>query len=227
MISRKGLLALNSSAEFREKVLKSLQYLAKLLTATGTGGSVAKSLAKHFSAVRRLVTFLRWVKYSDSFVEAAATPALPLRCVLYAEASLNVTVDTMQDAVTLDQLGLLGQLRLPDAFGMSFERITALLDALLAAVGTAAALLKLHAAAYTQRCKQRLELLGYVGDLLKNIQNADLSVGGVAPGETLAAVGGLTAAMLSARKVRLKLAPPGPGSSVEHLQNGSQPKLKR
>ena len=72
--SRKGAIALSSSADFREKLLKALQYLAKLLVATGAGGSITKALAKHFSSCRRLVTFLRWVKYSNNFEEAAATP---------------------------------------------------------------------------------------------------------------------------------------------------------
>lgn len=202
-MQRKHVLALNSSAEFREKLLKALQYFAKLLLARGVGGPTTKALAKHFSACRRLVTFLRWVKYADNFTEAAATPPGPLQSLLYAEASLNVTVDAMQDAVTLEQLGVLGRWRLP----AGFERLAELLDALLAAIGTAAAVLKLRAASSTQAFQKRLELLGYVGDLLKNVQNAELSV---APGATLAAVGGLTAASLSARKIRLKLAPPTP-----------------
>ena len=208
VLSRKGILALNSSAEFREKVLKALQYLAKLLVAARVGGSLAKTLAKHFSSCRRLVTFLRWVRYSDNFIEASTTTAEPLRSLLYAEATLNVTVDAMQDVVTIDKLGLLGTVRLRGAFGVSFERLAETLDALLAAVGVAVGVARLRAAAASQQLQRRLELLGYVGDLLKNVHNAELSVVGLAPGETLAAMGGLAAASLSARKLRNKLAPP-------------------
>ena len=208
VLSRKGILALNSSAEFREKVLKALQYLAKLLVAARVGGSLAKTLAKHFSSCRRLVTFLRWVRYSDNFIEASTTTAEPLRSLLYAEAALNVTVDAMQDVVTIDKLGLLGTVRLRGAFGVSFERLAETLDALLAAVGVAVGVARLRAAAASQQLQRRLELLGYVGDLLKNVHNAELSVVGLAPGETLAAMGGLAAASLSARKLRNKLAPP-------------------
>lgn len=215
MMSRKHVLALNSSAEFREKIMKALQYLAKLFVALGAGDAATKSLAKHFSACRRLVTFLRWVKYSDNFIEAAATPAKPLRGLLYAEASLNVTVDCMCDVITLKQLGLLGRVRLPAVLGMSFERLTDVLDALLAAIGVTAAILKLRAAAASQTLTRRLELVGYIGDLLKNVHNAELDFGGVVPGATLAAVGGLTAAALSARKIKLKLAPASEGMSLK------------
>ena len=138
-------LKLSSSADFREKILKALQYFCKLLVAIGLGKKTTAALAKHVSSCRRLVTFLRCVKYADSFREAEATAEQPLRGLLYAEATLNVTVDTMCDVVTLEKLGLLGRLRLPGAFGMSWEKVAEVLDALLAAIGSAAAALKLQA----------------------------------------------------------------------------------
>ena len=204
-ITHKGVLALSSSAEFREKCLKALQYLAKLFAATGAGGAFSKALAKHVSSCRRLVTFLRCVKYSANFEEAAETTAEPLRGLLYAEATLNVTVDSMQDVVTLEKLGLV---RLPRWLS-GFEKLAEVLDAVLAAVGVAVGVLRLQAASAAKQLPHKLQLIGYVGDLLKNVHAAHPSIG---PGETLAALGGLAAASLSARKIRLKVAPPPPPS---------------
>ena len=221
--NKKGVLALNSSAEFREKLLKVFQYFCKLLVATGNGGATSKSLAKHFSSVRRLVTFMRWVKYTDNFVEAKATSAEPMRSLLYAEATLNVTVDSMQDVVTLEKLGVLGSVRLPSFLGVGWERIAEYLDALLAAVGVTIGVLKLRAAAASARFTKRLELLAYTGDLLKNVHNAEMSLVGL-PGATLAALGGLTAASISTRKVTLKLAPPAAPS--EKPSGGAQGEAK-
>ena len=93
-------------------------------SATGAGGAFSKALAKHVSSCRRLVTFLRWVKYSANFEEAAETTAEPLRGLLYAEATLNVTVDSMQDVVTLEKLGLV---RLPRWLS-GFEKLAEVLE---------------------------------------------------------------------------------------------------
>ena len=217
---------LSSSTDFREKILKALQYFCKLLVAIGLGKKTTAALAKHVSSCRRLVTFLRCVKYADSFREAEATAEQPLRGLLYAEATLNVTVDTMCDVVTLEKLGLLGRLRLPGAFGMSWEKVAEVLDALLAAIGSAAAALKLQAlyaanSASSKLDPARLALVGYIGDLLKNIHSAgadDHMLGVVDPGPLLAAIGGLTAASLSARKIKLKLLPAAITESVAQKQ---------
>ncbi len=109
---------------------------------------------------------------------------------------------------------------------MSWEKVAEVLDALLAAIGSAAAALKLQAlyaanSASSKLDPARLALVGYIGDLLKNIHSAgadDHMLGVVDPGPLLAAIGGLTAASLSARKIKLKLLPAAITESVAQKQ---------
>ena len=109
---------------------------------------------------------------------------------------------------------------------MSWEKVAEVLDALLAAIGSAAAALKLQAlyaanSASSKLDPARLALVGYIGDLLKNIHSAgadDHMLGVVDPGPLLAAIGGLTAASLSARKIKLKLLPAAITESVAQRQ---------
>ena len=206
----KGHIALSASGDFRSNATKTLQYLFKLLYACGAG-KTCKDVAKSLSAARRIMCFLRLVKYADDVREANVTYEQPLRGLLYAEAALNVTVDGMNDIITLQQLGLLGSLRLPGlSSSWTFQRIADALDTALAAVGTAIGLLKLQAAAASASVftKQRVALIAYVGSLLKNMHAADLNGFPLGPGDRLAALGGMISAAISANKQLQKCLPP-------------------
>ena len=207
----KGLLTLSTSSDFREKAIKTLQYLAKLLYACGFGGARTKDIAKFLSSSRDVMTFMRWVKYGGDFDEARSTHEEPLRSLMLTEATLNVTVDCMNDVIVLNKLGLVG--RLPALTpSWSFGRLTNLLDSILAAVGVAVAVFKIRAAASESAlAKQRVALISYIGSLLKNTNATQLQL---APfhGDRLAALGGLLSAAISTNKLITKHLPPTPPS---------------
>ena len=222
LMPSRGLLALNSSAEFREKALKLVQFVAKFLAAFSHNATL-KSLAKSVSSARRLITFLRWVKYFDDFVAARGMRSTPLRGLQYAEASLNLTIDMMADVITLDKLGLLLGARLPKLGRWTFEEVVNKLDVLLATVGIAASVINLRTALATLRyseeqiepaadtkaapkaasglSKQKIALLKYVSDFIKAVDAAGMH-GHLAPGERLGALGGIVGAFISAGKLR-------------------------
>ena len=210
----KGHIALSASGDFRSNATKTLQYFFKLLYACGVGGKTSKDVAKTLSAARRIMTFLRLVKYADDVREARTTHEQPLRTLLYLETALNVTVDAMNDLITLHDLGLLGRLQLPSlGSSWSFERVTNALDSALAAVGTAIGLVKLQAAAASSTIftKQRIALIAYVGGLLKNLNAAKLNtIPLLGPGDRVAALGGMISAAISANKQVQKCLPPPP-----------------
>ena len=95
---------------------------------------------------------------------------------MLTEATLNVTVDCMNDVIVLNKLGLVG--RLPALTpSWSFGRLTNLLDSILAAVGVAAAVFKIRAAASESAlAKQRVALISYIGSLLKNTNATQLQL---------------------------------------------------
>lgn len=222
-------IVLAESATYREKVLKALQYGAKLGVAVSPDAQpLLSSVAKSIGSARRLVCFLRWVKYFDDYRAACGERDEWLRALLMGESLLNIVVDGMQDVATLHRLGLLGPLGqlLPARFEQAADR----LDSCNLALGLVGAAVKLRrvpapaplelaagssgkderraqqAAERHKRTKAQVALLKYGLDLCKAVDAA----GGSLPGARLAAFGGLASSLLSAAKLREKLAPPPP-----------------
>ena len=198
----KGTLALSSSAEFREKALQIVQYVCKLLTAFDLGDAWAKRLTSSTAAARRLMKLLGWVKFFKNFT-AAENEAGAMRPLLYAQASLALTVDVMRDAVTLEKLQLA---TLP---GLSrrwtFARLNEFVDACLAAVGITIAAIRLRAAVAEG------ELTALRTSLFKSLchlgKAADAGKLGGGPGDKIGALSGLLNTLLAARELKKKLAP--------------------
>lgn len=196
----KGVYTLSASSDFREKAIKVLQYLAKLLHACGVGGKQTKEVAKFLSSGRDVMTLMRWVKYTSDFEDARGTVEQPLRALMFTEATLNVTVDCMNDLNVLGKLGIVGPLPALSP-RWSFARLTNLLDSILAAVGTAVTILQLRAATTESAlAKQRLALVSYIGSVLKNTHATQLSLGPF-HGDRTAALGGFLSAAISANKL--------------------------
>ena len=186
-------LALTGSAEFREKAVKAIQYLAKLLD--------LQELSKAASAARRFMSLLKWVKYFDDARAARALPSQPLRGLACSECYVVTAMDGIQDIITLDKFNLL-PFKLPKAF----ERTAALLDVLLASIGILIGLVKLSATKVTDELfpfaqSARVALLKSLCDFVKNVDAAKL----MAPGRHLAALGGLLGAAISTDKIAFKL----------------------
>jgi len=211
-------LALNTSAEFREKTCKAVQYAAKLLAASGHGGALADSLAKSMSSARRLIAFLRWVKYLEELraLSRRGQCTSLLRGLQISECVLNLSLDAISDVITLDKLGLLAGRKLPRLGRWTLQQLAEALDVLLASVGIAISVINLRAALATRRIadkdgttiatadvgmsKQRIALLKYICDFVKNVDAAGMG-GRLAPGDRLGALGGVVGALISAQKL--------------------------
>ncbi len=181
------------------------------------------------SAARKLFQLGKWVQYWNDFRTAREEPPGRLRQLLFVEASLNLTIDVMIDAATLDRIGVLSPSarglrpnRLPSGFELWADRLdmvraaasigaasirrSRLLDPPVASAGAAkngaSAPSAEDAARREQISKQRVALLKNFCDLSNK---ADAS-GVVVPGERLAALAGLVASLLSARKLVQKAA---------------------
>ena len=127
--------------ELREKTLKVVQYVAKLiaqlLSPDGASATRLRSLAKHLSSVRRLIKLLRWVKYGQDYLDAQREPKEPMRRLLLFEFGLNLSVDVMQDAVTLEKVGAIPKGVIPKWLEKLADRLDLLLcvvDVVLASV---------------------------------------------------------------------------------------------
>lgn len=231
----KALVALSQSADFREKVLKLMQYSAKLATLTGSRSPTLQRLAKSIGAARRLICLLRWVRYYEDYVSARDEPMPALRAIVRTEAALNFVVDGLQDLVTLQQLGLLGPLgkRLPPRLAQVADTI----DSANLSLGMLGAALRLQrtlaaapasaehphgngggvtlsngAGAGSRSASERqkvvrsqLALLKYGCDLLKAVDASGVG-GSHLPGAQLGALGGLVSSVLSSHKLAEKLA---------------------
>ncbi|KAL3912150.1 MAG: hypothetical protein SGPRY_008436, partial [Prymnesium sp.] len=135
---------LSASAEFRDKLLKAIQYAAKLAIALLNRSEAARSSqhvstlqlsAKTISTARRFVTLLRWVKYADGVKAAREEEKPELRCLMYSEICLSTVVDALQDLVTLDRIGAFGK---PGRLPGIVELLANNLDVVLAANGIVA-----------------------------------------------------------------------------------------
>ena len=207
----KGVLALSSSAEFREKALQVVQYVCKLLTACDLGDGWAKRLTSSTAAARRLIKFLGWVKFFKNFTAADAASGV-LRPLLFAQASLALGVDVMRDAVTLEKLQLVALPAVSRRW--TFARTNELVDAVLAIFGITVAALRLRAALAEDQLSANLSALRVA--LFKSLchlgKAADAGKLGGGPGARTGAVCGLLNTLIAARDLRRKLAPPPPAA---------------
>lgn len=201
LVASPSVIALSSSAEFREKTCASVQYGCKLLTACDVGDKAAnQTIVAGMQGARRLFKFLGWIKFLKSFEAADGERSSPLRRLLYAQALLGITVDCMRDCVTLEKLGLA---RLPGLRGWAFARLNEAIDAVLASVGIAVTLLKLRAVlAEEQLTSLRVALFKSICHLGKA---ADAGKLGGGPGARIGALAGLLNSLLAARDVSKKL----------------------
>lgn len=116
-----------SSAQSREKFLKILQYLTKLMAyclAIHFSHSVlAVSLvvrletsAKALSQARRFFKFFRWMKHIQDLGAARREQNHSFRWLLFVNFALNIAADTSEDICSLERLGILGKGTLPIYF---------------------------------------------------------------------------------------------------------------
>ena len=149
---------LSTNAEFRDKVLKGVQYAAKLAISllersAGPGRSAhvptLQVAAKSISSARRFITLLRWVKYIDGYKVAQAETDAGLRPLMFADAYLSTIVDALQDLVTLDKIGVFGK---PGRLPVIVETVANNLDCLLAVNGMALTGVKLVHARRVASC---------------------------------------------------------------------------
>ncbi|KAL1519477.1 hypothetical protein AB1Y20_022996 [Prymnesium parvum] len=187
---------LSASADFRDKLLKALQYSAKLAAALLRRWSrtrqsehvpTLQSAAKTISTARRFVTLLRWVKYIETLREARDEPHAEVRYLLLLDFCLCTAVDALQDLVTLDRLGFFGK---PNRLPVAVESLANHLDIMLAANGMTVTTLRLvrlrqeRKLAHSKQASagkveavvqaERLALLKYTCDLLKCLDSAGM-----------------------------------------------------
>lgn len=196
----KAVLALNSSSEFREKALQIIQYVCKLLTACNLGSSVVTGLTNSTAGARRMMKLFAWMKLFENF-KAADAASGPLRRLLYAQVMLAISVETMRDVVTFDKLGLF---KAPPGPGKwTFAKLNEAVDACLAAVGIAIAVVRIRSAlADEQLTALRTSLFKSLCHLGKACDAGKLGGG---PGDRIGALCGLLNTLLAARDLRVKL----------------------
>lgn len=139
---------LSGSAEFRDKLLKAVQYGFKFAAVLinrfqseykPQQMDTLLSAAKTISSARRFVTLLRWVQYFKNIKTANGEHHTGLRFLLFAEVFLNIVVDALQDLVTLDRIGIFGK---PSRLPTVVEWAANNLDIVLAINGTSLAFLR-------------------------------------------------------------------------------------
>ena len=127
-----------ASTDVREKGLKVVQYGAKLvhyylsrIDATDPDAKRAKGVATWISTARRCMKLLRWLKYFGNLKDAEQEKVPALSTAMYANVAAGVFADTLQDAITLQKIGVLKKGTLPKGL----ERKAAWAELFVAVIG--------------------------------------------------------------------------------------------
>ena len=109
-----------ASTDVREKGLKVVQYGAKLVhyhlsrtDAADPNAKRAKGVATWLSTARRCMKLLRWLKYFGNLKDAEKERVPVLSTAMYVDVAAGVFADTLQDAITLEKIGVLKKGTLP------------------------------------------------------------------------------------------------------------------
>ena len=134
-----------ASTDVREKGLKVVQYAAKLLhyylsraNPSDPNAKRAKAVSKWLSTGRRLMKLLRWIKYFGDLEDAEKEEVPALSTAMYVAFGAGVFADTLQDALTLEKIGVLKKGTLPP----TFERYANSAELIVAVIGITTSVFK-------------------------------------------------------------------------------------
>eukprot|EP00930_Biecheleria_cincta_P037047 TRINITY_DN25402_c0_g1_i1.p1 TRINITY_DN25402_c0_g1~~TRINITY_DN25402_c0_g1_i1.p1 ORF type:complete len:338 (-),score=62.77 TRINITY_DN25402_c0_g1_i1:108-1121(-) len=223
----KTTVALLSSAQSREKCLKIVQYIARLLayvlaSFASIGDNAmrwsaqAAGLAKSTSQARRFFKFFRWVKHFEDVAPARSESSFAVACLMVLSIVWNLVADLSEDICSLERLGFLTKGTLPVWAELNANRcqlVLALVEIALSFVRfrhfsrAAAAALAVEDAdaaflrcAWRRRCMAALELSKFCADLGKAFWDCEMSFAS----ELLFILCGLWASLVSTHKFALR-----------------------
>ena len=126
--------ALHASVDFREKLYKFFQSLAKLAASQPGDHHRAASIAATLSQSRGIFKLFKWVNCIDTYDKSLMESDLIVARLSRTEAVLNTVVTIMQDMISLDKLCATNVLSKSFAWWMNF--LDLLLGVLLAGIAS-------------------------------------------------------------------------------------------
>lgn len=218
--------ALLSSAQSREKCLKIVQYIAKLLAYvlasfasigdnTMRWSAHATELAKSTSQARRFFKLFRWVKHFEDVAPARSEASFAVACLMVLSIFWNLVADLSEDICSLERLGFVTKGTFPVWAELNANRC----QLVLASVEIALSLVRfrrfsraaaaaaaqdgdssLLQSAWRRRCMAALELSKFCADVGKAFWDCELSFAS----ELLFILCGLWASLVSTHKFALR-----------------------
>jgi hypothetical protein len=202
---------LHQSTDYREKLYKVLQYIAKLLAARPSSDPQVAKVAATLSQSRGIFKVFKWVTCLEEYQKAAGESSVWLGRIKRFEAVLNTVVTMMQDAINVDKL--CGTKLLSARFSYCMSALDLGLSLLLASIAGHAVRRLRERGVRTPEDRRKLLLLQLevgvrVGDSITLLENVGKTPGGRVlwprPSTTVALVASIVGASCATSAVMLK-----------------------